>query len=200
MKKLLLLSLLIFGVTFAFSQRNGNDGYRMIRVTKSDIRWWGHKIFKSEATTHTGGLPLKMGKFQFKDRKLIGGEFLIDMRKMTDTDLAGEEQKELLDNLKSINFFDVRKFPMAKFEITKILPLKSDDYNSEIIGNITIKGIRKTISFPAMVTTDDYKVNINSAKFSLNRQDFDVFYKSSIKDFLIKDQIDMQFSLASEKK
>ena len=200
MKKILLLSFLIFGVIFGFSQKNnGNDGYRMIRATKSDIRWWGHKVVKSEATTHTGGLKLKMGKFQFKDRKLIGGEFLIDMRALTVTDIEGEQQKELLADLKSTNFFDVRKFPMAKFEITKILPLKSDDYNSEIIGNITIKGIRKTISFPAMVTTDDYKVNINSAKFSLNRQDFDVFYKSSIRDFFIKDEMDMQFSVSSEK-
>lgn len=201
MKKILLLSLLMFAVTFGFSQkRSGNDGTRMIRVTESDIRWWGHKIFKSEATTHTGGLKLKMGKFLFKDRKLQGGEFLIDMRAITNTDLQGEEQKELLDDLKSVNFFEVRKFPMAKFEITTILPLKSDDFNSEIVGNITIKGIRKTISFPANVTTDDYKVNINSAKFSLNRQDFDIFYKSSLKDLLIKDEIDMQFSVASDKK
>lgn len=198
MKKILLLSLLMFGITFGFSQQR--DGTRMIRVTKSDVRWWGHKIFKSEATTHTGGLPVKMGKFIFKDRKLVGGEFLIDMRKITNTDLEGEDQKELLDDLKSTNFFDVRKFPMAKFEITKILPLKSDDYNSEVIGNITIKGIRKTISFPANVTTDDYKVNFTSAKFSLNRQDFDIFYKSSLRDLLIKDQIDIQVSAFTDKK
>ncbi len=199
MKKILLLTLLIFGITLGFSQ-NRNDGTRMIRVSKSDIRWWGHKVFKSEATTHTGGLQLKMGKFIFKDRKLIGGEFLIDMRAITNTDLSGDEQKELLDDLKSINFFEVRKFPMAKFEITKILPLKSDEYNSEVIGNITIKGIRKTISFPANVTTDDYKVNFTSAKFSLNRQDFDIFYKSSLRDLLIKDQIDLQVSAFTDKK
>lgn len=150
MKKILLLSLLIFGVTFGFSQRKNNqkDGVRLVRSTKSDIRWWGHKIFKSEATTHTGGLQLKMGKFIFDDKKLQGGEFVIDMRAMTVTDLEGEEQKKLLDDLKSVNFFEVRRFPMAMFEITKILPFKSDEYNSEIIGNITIKGIRKTISFP----------------------------------------------------
>lgn len=202
MKKILLLSLLIFGITFGFSQKKGNqkDGARMIRVSKSDIRWWGHKVFKSEATTHTGGLQLKMGKLTFKDRILQGGEFIVDMRALTVTDLQGEEQKELLDDLKSVNFFEVRKFPMAKFEITKILPLKNEEYNSEIIGNITIKGIRKTISFPANVKTDDYKVEIESAKFSLNRQDFDIFYKSSLKDLLIKDQMDMQFSVYTDKK
>lgn len=198
MKKILLFSLLIFGITLGYSQKKeGKDGVRMIRTTKSDIRWWGHKVHKSEATSHTGGLKLKMGKFIYKDRKLVGGEFLIDMRAITNTDLEGEQQKELLDDLKSSNFFDVRKFPMAKFEITKILPLKSNDYNSEIIGNITIKGIRKTISFPANVTTDDYLANIESAKFSLNRQDFDIFYRSSIKDLLIKDQIDLQVMVSS---
>lgn len=198
MKKILLLSLLLFAFTFSIAQQNRNDGTRVIRVTKSDIRWWGYKVFKSEATTHTGGLKLKMGKLTFKDKKLQGGEFLIDMRAITNTDLQGEDQKELLDDLKSINFFDVRKYPMAMFQITKILPFKSDDYNSEIIGNITIKGIRKTISFPANIIANDYMLTINSAKFSLNRQDFNIFYRSSVKDLLIKDQIDVQFMVSTK--
>ena len=198
MKKIFLLSFLLLGITFGFSQKMASDGTRMIRVVDSDIRWWGHKVFRSEATTHTGGLKLKMGKLIFKDRQLIGGEFLIDMRSMTNTDLEGDQQKELLDDLKSSNFFEVRKFPMAKFEITKILPLKSDSFNSEIIGNITIKGIRKTISFPANVSKNDYAATISSAKFSINRQDFDIFYRSSLKDLLIKDEVDMQFMVATK--
>ncbi len=199
MKKILLLSFLLIGITFGFSQkRGGNDGLRMIRATDSHIQWWGHKIYKSEATTHTGSLKLKMGKFIFKDKKLQTGEFMIDMRAITNTDLQGEEQTELLNDLKSVNFFEVRRFPMALFEITKILPYKSEEFNSEIIGNITIKGVRKTISFPANITANDYTVRIESAKFSLNRQDFNIFYKSSLKDLLIKDQIDLQFTVATK--
>ena len=123
---------------------------------------------------------------------------MIDMRAITNTDLQGEEQTELLNDLKSVNFFEVRRFPMALFEITKILPYKSEEFNSEIIGNITIKGVRKTISFPANITANDYTIKIESAKFSLNRQDFNIFYKSSLKDLLIKDQIDLQFTVATK--
>lgn len=202
MKRILLFTLLMIGFTFATAQPASKPkNSKLVRVEKSVINWWGYKVVKSEATTHTGSVKLKMGKLYFaknRDKELLGGEFLIDMRSLVNTDLKGEENVELTEDLKSANFFEVRKFPMAKFEMKKVLPLKSDVYNTEIIGDITIKGIRKTISFPANVIKDDYSITIQSAKFPLNRQDFNVFYKSSLKDYLIKDQMDIQFMITTK--
>lgn len=196
MKKLFLITLLLFSVSLAFSQKK-NKGVQVSKVQTSDIRWWGYKVVKTEATTHTGFVKLKNGKFYFKDKILTGGDFMLDMRSLSSTDLTGEDQLKLNNHLKSIDFFDVKKFPVAKFEITKILPSKNMDYGYLVYGNLTLKGTRKTISFPANIRTNDKFVEFESAKFSINRRQFKAFYKSSIKDYLIKDQVDIQITLTA---
>jgi polyisoprenoid-binding protein YceI len=198
MKKLFLLTLLLFSV-FLLAQKKKSKGIQVSKVQTSDIRWWGYKVVKSEATTHSGFVKLKSGKFYFEDKVLKGGDFILDMRSLTNTDLTGEDQKKLTDHLRSSDFFGVKKYPVAKFVITKILPSKNLEYNYLVYGNLTLKGTRKTISFPAKIRTNDRFVEFESAKFSLNRQDFKAFYKSSIRDYLIKDQIDIQIKLTAGK-
>ncbi len=198
MKKLFLLLLTVLSVTFTLAQKRKVNGERSVKVASSDIRWFGYKVVKTEPTTHTGFVKLKNGKFHFKNQKVIGGDFVIDMRSLQNTDLEGEDQKKLTDDLKNYYFFDVKKYPIAKFTITKIIPLKNSEYNTEVVGNIIIKGIRKTITFPANIKTNGYSVNFQSAKFSLNRQDFKAFYRSSIRDFIIKDQIDFVVNLSTQ--
>lgn len=196
MKKLFLLSLLLFSVLI-LAQRKKSKGVQISKVQTSDIRWWGYKVVKSEATTHSGFVKLKNGKFIFEDKILVGGEFTLDMRSLTNTDLTGEDQEKLTNHLRSSDFFDVKKHPTSKFVITKILPSKNTEYNYLVYGNLTLKGTRKTISFPAKIRTNDRFVEFESAKFSLNRQDYKAFYKSSVRDFLIKDQIDVQIKLTA---
>ncbi len=198
MKRILLLMMCVLSVSFAFAQKsNQKRGIKTVKVAKSEVRWWGHKVVRSDATTHSGFVKMKNGKFIFKNLDLVGGEFTVDMRTLEATDLTGEDQKKLTDDLKSSNFFEVKKFPVAKFVIKRILQVKNDDYNYEVIGDITIKGIRKTISFPAHIRTNGLVAELESAKFSLNRQDFKVFYKSSIKDYLIKDEIDLKIKAST---
>ncbi len=196
MRKLFLLTLLLFTVTFAFAQKKAK-GVQVAKVQTSDIRWWGYKVVKSEATTHTGFVKLKSGRFFFEDKVLTGGDFILDMRSLSNTDLTGEDQLKLTNHLKSFDFFDVKKHPVAKFEITKILPSKNLDYGYLVYGNLTLKGVRKTISFPANIRTNDKFIEFESAKFSINRRDFKAFYKSSIKDYLIKDQVDIQIKMTA---
>lgn len=190
--------MLLIGFGFAFGQ-NKKKGTRVAKVITSDIRWWGYKVVKTEPTTHYGTLNLKSGKFIFEDDvKLVGGEFIIDMRSLLATDLSGDDQKKLTDDLKGPTFFDVKKFPTAKFKLVKIEPSNNTEYNSVLYGDITIKGIRKSITIPADVMLYQNSVKIQSAKFTLNRQTFKAFYKSSIKDYLIKDEMDIQFTVATK--
>ena len=91
----------------------------------------------------------------------------------------------------------MKKFHVAKFVIKRILQVKHDEYNYNIVGDITIKGKRKTISFPAHIRTNGLVAELETAKFSLNRQDFKVFYKSAIKDYLIKDEIQLQIKAST---
>ncbi len=195
MKKLFLLTLLLFSVTVVFAQRK--KGVQVSKVQTSDIRWWGYKVVKSEATTHTGFVKLKSGKFYFTDKVLTGGDFVINMRSLTNTDLTGEDQQKLTEHLRSSDFFEVKRYPVAKFTITKILPSKNLDYNYLVYGNLTLKGIRRTISFPANIRTNDRFVSFESAKITLDRQKYKVFYKSAVRDYLIKDDIDIQIKMTA---
>ncbi len=197
MKKLFLLTLLLFSVTVVFAQRKKSKGVQVSKVETSDIRWWGYKVVKSEATTHTGFVKLKSGKFYFTDKVLTGGDFVINMRSLTNTDLTGEDQQKLTEHLRSSDFFEVKRYPVAKFTITKILPSKNLDYNYLVYGNLTLKGIRRTISFPANIRTNDRFVSFESAKITLDRQKYKVFYKSAVRDYLIKDDIDIQIKMTA---
>jgi polyisoprenoid-binding protein YceI len=171
-------------MSFVFAQKKGD---KVVKVTSSEIRWWGYKVVKTVPTSHSGTVKLKSGKFTFDKTVLVDGEFVIDMKSIMAGDVSDEDQVKLT------------KFPLAKFHLTKIIPLANSEYNSTVYGDITIKGVRKTISFPANVYITQFTVVIESAKFSLNRRDFKVFYQSSLKDYFIKNEMDIQFKLSTEK-
>ncbi|KNB60936.1 MULTISPECIES: YceI family protein [Chryseobacterium] len=196
MKRLLLFVMMCASISFAFAQKKGD---KISKVVTSEIKWWGHKVVKTVPTSHYGSLKLKSGKFTFDKTVLVDGEFVIDMRSLTVADLSGADQEKLTNDLKGYTFFDVKKFPTAKFHLKKIIPLANSEYNSTIVGDVTIKGIRKTISFPANAHITQFTVEIESSRFSLNRKDFKVFYQSSLKDYFIKDEMDIQFKLSTQK-
>lgn len=196
MKRFLVLMMMCVGVSFVVAQKKGD---KISKVVTSEIKWWGHKVVKTVPTSHYGTLKLKSGKFTFDNTVLVDGEFVIDMRSLTVDDLSGADKDKLTNDLKGPNFFEVKKFPTAKFHLKKIIPLANAEYNSTIFGDVTIKGVRKTISFPANVHVTQFTVEIESSRFSLNRRDFKIYYQNSLKDYFIKDEMDIQFKLSTQK-
>lgn len=188
--------MMCIGISFISAQRKFD---KISKVTSSEIRWWGYKVVKTVASSNSGTVKLKSGKFNFNKTVLADGEFIIDMKSLLAGEVSDEDQVKLTNDLKSNNFFEVKKFPTATFHLTKIIPLANSEYNSTIYGDLTLKGIRKTISFPANVYVTQFTVVIESARFSLNRKDFNVFYQSSLKDYFIKDEMDIQFKVSTEK-
>ncbi|WP_374464510.1 YceI family protein [Chryseobacterium sp.] len=195
MKRLLLFAMVCASITFVSAQKKFD---KVSKVTSSEIRWWGYKVVKTQETSHSGTVKLKSGKLNFDHTVLVDGEFIIDMRSLMAGDVSDEDQIKLTNDLKSSNFFEVKKFPIAKFHLTKIIPLANSEYNSTVYGDLTLKGVRKTISFPANVYVTQFTTSIESAKFSLNRRDFKVFYQSSLKDYFIKNEMDIQFKVSTE--
>ncbi|KQT15073.1 lipid-binding protein [Chryseobacterium sp. Leaf404] len=196
MKRLLLFAMMCAGMSFVFAQKKGD---KISKVVTSEILWWGSKVVKTVPTTHYGSLKLKSGKFNFDKTVLVDGEFVIDMRSLVVADLSGADQVKLTNELKGTNFFEVKKFPTAKFHLKKIIPLANAEFNSTIVGDITIKGIRKTISFPANAHVTQFTVEIESSKFALNRKDFKIFYQTSLKDYFIRDEMEIQFKVSTVK-
>ena len=107
----------------------------------------------------------------------------MDMTSITDTDITNETfNKKLTDHLKSEDFFSVEKHPNSTFKITKAAPIanaKAGEANYTITGDLTIKGITNSVTFPAVV-----KVTGNSAeataKFDVDRTKYDIKYRAAI--------------------
>lgn len=201
MKKIALLFLVFLGLSLSNAQTKTVQlvGEKSSKVVTSTVQWWGYKVIRAEPFTHNGTIKLKNGKFNFKDGKLIDGDFILDMRSLTIDNAAGADQVKWTKDLKSSNFFDVKKYPLALFHLSKVLPNdKNDGYNSLVIGEVTIKGKRKTISFPANVNINGYSVSMETAKITINRHEFNIFYKPGIKEYVIKDEMDIQVKLATK--
>lgn len=83
------------------------------------------------------------------------------------------------EHLKSPDFFDARKFPNLEFKSTKVKKLSANIY--EVLGNLTLHGVTKPISFKLMKTGEgkgmqgEYRLG-GEAMFSINRSDFGMKY------------------------
>jgi len=161
------------------------DGKMEINTEKSTITWKGYKVTGS----HTGHLAIKSGSLTFKNDKLSGGEFIIDMTSLTSTDLEGEYKGKLEGHLKSDYFFGVEKFPTATLIFKKVTSTGKNSYS--VSGDLTIKGKTNNIVFDLSV----YGRKAN-ASLKIDRSKYDVKYGSSsffegLKDKVIYDEFDL---------
>lgn len=79
---------------------------------------------------------------------------------------------KLTNHLKSPDFFDARRFPRATFKVTKIEPTPvASAPTYKLTGDLTIRGVTKSITFPATVKVSDAGVMLES-KFKLKRSEF----------------------------
>lgn len=159
---------------------------------KSELYWSGEML---GLYGHSGLLFFKESKFRTYENQVIGGSFVIDMKSMVTID--GDElyvngsRQELLDHLKSTDFFDVNNYPEAKLVITEI-------QDGSVIGDLTIKGITfpETIERVSLMKT---KLGLElSGMLIFNRQDYDVYYSHPMKDMIISDEIVLKIVAVGE--
>jgi polyisoprenoid-binding protein YceI len=133
---------------------------------------------------HEGTIEIKKGYFITNSNQLIGGHFIINMTTITVTDIPEHEPvplKNLTNHLKGVDFFDVGHFPTATFEITAIKKKVSD--RLKVSGNLTIKGVTKTITFDALYTDA-----IFSTTFTINRFQWNITYEGNLIDKTLVDK------------
>ncbi len=154
------------------------------------------------SATHLGGVNKRFGKVQLAGAKALANEksitqakAVIDLKTLTvESFPEGSEQKgQLTEHLKSDDFFDVAKFPTAEFELTSVAPGEGG-FNSNVTGNLTIKGVTKSITFPANITITPEALTLDSAPFTVDRSDWGLTYhrKGTVGvpvDYLISDDI-----------
>ena len=171
----------------------------VVDTMNSKIEWKGFKVFKTDNTSHFGSIKFENGEVTINENKLESGKFVVALNTLANSDIKdAEESAKLNGHLKSADFFDVEKFPTAEFTITAVKPNSDKLWNSTITGNLTVKGKTNAISFPAKVGVSKGVASIVTDKFSFDRQKFDVAYKSSMADVLVKDDIDMKVKVTAK--
>lgn len=193
----MLAAVAMIGMSFT-NPVEGEKERRKVSVAESNIVWNGYKVTGS----HTGNIQLKSGELEFDGDQLTGGNFVIDMTSIENTDLEGEWNEKLVGHLKSDDFFGVEKHPTASFEITQVVSRgKPGEY--KIVGDLTIKGITKEIKFQADVEDMGDKAKA-VAEVVVDRSEFNVRYGSgsffdNLGDKTIYDEFDLQVNLVVAK-
>lgn len=177
-----------------------------VNTASSVINWTGTKV----GGQHTGTIKLSEGALNVDGDKLTGGSFTIDMNSIEVTDLEGDKKGWLEGHLKGIggddkkdDFFNVKDYPTATFQITGVEAIDGGEAaNHKITGNLTMKSITKSISFDALVTIADGAVTASTPNFTIDRTLWKIMYNSKqvlsadkIKEGFIHDEFSLAISL-----
>jgi polyisoprenoid-binding protein YceI len=112
-----------------------------------------------------------------------------------DIDMAtvAVDQPKLTAHLKTPDFFDVEKFPKARFTSTAIKPGGENGATHTVTGNLELHGVTKAITFPATIKVSSDRVDTD-AEFAIDRKDFGIVFPGKPDD-LIKDQVLIRLSV-----
>ena len=152
----------------AFGTANVSAQTKKIDTSKSKLTWVGKKV----TGEHDGTVEIQSGNLTFKDAKLAGGTFTVNMKSIAVQDLKSGEGKEKLEgHLKSDDFFAVEKFPTAVL-VFKTITMKTDGMYA-VNADLTIKGVTKPV-----VLTMAVKGDTATSTFKVDRTKYDIKYGS----------------------
>lgn len=112
---------------------------------------------------------------------------------ISDPDDRGMMSDRLDNHLRSEDFFEVATYPTARFVSTTITEGGEGGATHTVTGDLTIRDVTKTITFPVTVAAADGKVSA-STEFRLDRQEFGLSYPGAPDD-LIADEVVMVIEL-----
>ncbi len=186
----LILFIALFTVAHLSAQKRHEADASGTKVT-----WKGNKIIGSE---HVGTINLKSGWITLADNAITGGEFIVDMNSIQNTDITDEKMRAKLEgHLKSEDFFGVDKFPVSKLVLTG--GSKFANGTSTVKGNLTIKEATQPVEFTVRESKTG-EVATYSATVIFDRSLYDVRFGSgkffsNLGDNAIKDEISLDVKL-----
>lgn len=168
----------------------------------SVVHWRGTK----PGGEHDGVVDVTEGKVMVDNGTVTGGSFTIDLNSIENHDLEGDMNARLVGHLKSEDFFHTEEYPKAVFQIVSVeakegvAPEGGVQPTHEITGNLAMRGVTKSITFPAAISVTDSKVEATTNEFAINRTLWGVNFKSKtifaeFKDDFIGDMINLKFDV-----
>ena len=165
-------------------------------LTSSSLEWIGRKL----TGIHNGNIQFSSGEVIFNDKRMLSGEFIINMQTIQNNDISSDKYRGYLEeHLKSEDFFNVDSFPNAKLIIKKNLGVTDLGKESIILCDRTIKGITHQIEIPVRFNVYNNHATA-SGTIDIDRTLYDIKYNSrsffpNIGDKLIYDYFTLNFTI-----
>ena len=154
------------------------EGKFSVDTETSVVRWTGRNLFNH----HRGTLKLSHGSLEISNGNLKSAVFGLAMESIACEDLADSAMNAMLiRHLKHDDFFAVDRYPNAEFVCEKVAPLPDStpgQPNYTLQGSLTLRGVTKPLSFPAVIAAADADHVIGQAQFEFDRTQFGAIYGS----------------------
>ncbi len=155
------------------------SGIFTVDTETSIVRWTGRNLFNH----HRGTLKLSGGQLTVEEGTLKSSHFTLDMDSIVCEDLTDTAYNALLiRHLRDDDFFAVDRFPSAEFVADRAdpLPIPSPGTPNYILpGELTLRGVKLPLSFPAVIAAADADHLTGQAQFEFDRTQFGANYGSS---------------------
>lgn len=165
----------------------------VLNLEKSKINWVATEM--RGIKIRTGIISFKDGFFLIRNGEIVGGTFIVDMETMDVTDVPLHEniaRRNLLNHLKSDDFFNTKHYPLSTLELTSVHRIKNDSL--KISGNLTIREVTKNMDFFAHQKGDNFKTI-----FTFNRLDWNIAYEGSLADkTLVDKEVELTIKIRTE--
>ncbi len=176
-RDLLILTITLFTTSLLPAQKK-----LLADPSSTTVEWRGDKIIGS---AHTGTISISEGWLLREGTTIAGGEFVVDMGSIINTDIKDAKMREKLEaHLRSDDFFGVERYPLSRLVITGsspagagrslvkgLLTIKEDTHPVEFTATESAGG--NEITYLAEITFDRslYNVRFGSGRFFSNLGD-----------------------------
>jgi polyisoprenoid-binding protein YceI len=170
-------------------------------TTASIMQWEGYEGLSLGKSEHNGTLKINAGNISIVNAIPVAGKFSISINSLKVDDIPASKSgnAKLTKHLLGADFFDAAKYPEAAFEITNAFANGTDSMN--ITGNLTLKGVSKSITIPAYVKMSENVFTATTPKFYISRKDWGMHYRSenSLGDEMIRNEMGVIINLTAKK-
>ena len=172
MKKSYLLSLLavVVGLLSFTAATNGGEVLYKLDPKSSTIDW---KVVDQNEKEQSGTLKFKSGNIKIDAKRITGGFFYINLQSLKCTSISdagfNADLMEWMRGESNLNAIKQKEVTLKVIKATrKDVPAGQDNFT--ISAQVNVKGIKKTVEFPALVEYG--KKTKFQAKFTLSKDDF----------------------------
>lgn len=149
------------------------------------LTWIGKAAYGSYEPR--GEIKLESAQMEIDDNTLTALEVVIDMKSLN------HDNSRLEKHLKNADFFEVSKYPQARFVLKEAVPLENQTL--KVRGMLTVKDKTQFEEFEVAITQLEDEV-VLQFKVNVNRTDYGVTYNSpSLFQTMKNDAIDDNFQL-----